>query len=128
MCHFPSHAIFDGSILAAGQLNGVAVTRTADRLPDYSSIPTFKELGHPGLVGTTWFSMSGPAKLPKSIVDQINAQIMNAIAKPEVQDRFRRDGFVAMPMSADEFTNFVAAETAKWRPTIDAAGLVGKGD
>ena len=71
--------------LRAGQLNGVAVT-TAERLPDYSNIPTFKELGHPNLVGTTWFSMSGPAKLPKDIVDGINAEITNAVAKPEVQE------------------------------------------
>ena len=71
--------------------------------------------------------MSGPAKLPKNIVDQINAQITSAVEKQEVQNRFWRDGFVAMPMSAEEFTNFVAAETAKWRPMIDAAGLVGKG-
>ena len=113
--------------LRAGQLNGVAVT-TAERLPDYSNIPTFKELGHPNLVGTTWFSMSGPAKLPKDIVDRINAEITNAVAKPEVQERFRRDGFVAQPASAEEFTKFVAAETAKWRPTIEAAGLVGKGE
>ena len=113
--------------LRAGQLNGVAVT-TAERLPDYSNIPTFKELGHPSLVGTTWFSMSGPAKLPKNIVDRINVEITNAVAKPEVQERFRRDGFVAMPASAEEFTKFVAAETAKWRPTIEAAGLVGKGE
>jgi tripartite-type tricarboxylate transporter receptor subunit TctC len=112
--------------LRAGQLNGVALT-TAERLPDYASIPTFKELGHPNLVGTTWFSMSGPAKLPKDIVDRINAEITKTVMKPEVQERFRRDGFVAMPASAEEFTKFVAAETAKWRPTIEAAGLVGKG-
>ena len=83
------HTIIDSQFLRAGQLDGVAVT-TAEPLVGLFQIPTFKELGHPSLVGTTWFSMSGPAKLSKNIVDRINVEITNAVAKPEVQERFRR--------------------------------------
>jgi tripartite-type tricarboxylate transporter receptor subunit TctC len=112
--------------LRSGQLNGVATT-TPERLPDYPDLPTFKELGHPELVGTTWFSMSGPAKLPAAIAERLNKEIAAAVAKPEVQARFRRDGFIAVPMSPAAFTKYVAEENAKWKPLIEAAGLVGKG-
>lgn len=104
------------------QVNGIAVT-TPSRLPDYPNIPTFNESGHPALVGTTWFSMSGPARLPKPIAERLNKEIRAAVARPETVERYRRDGFIANPLSADEFTAYVAEEIVRWKPIIEAAGL-----
>jgi tripartite-type tricarboxylate transporter receptor subunit TctC len=112
--------------LRSGQLNGVATT-TAERLPDYPDLPTFKELGHPELIGTTWFSLSGPAGMPAAIAERLNKAVIEAVAKPEVAARFRRDGFVTQPLGPAAFTKFVVEENAKWRPLIEAAGLAGKG-
>ena len=84
--------------LRGGQLNGVAVT-SPERMPDQPELPTFKELGYPQLVGTTWFSLSGPPKLPAEIVEKLNAEVARIVALPDVQARFRRDGFIAQPMS-----------------------------
>jgi tripartite-type tricarboxylate transporter receptor subunit TctC len=106
----------------ANQVNGIAVT-TPERLPDYPNLPTFKESGHPALVGTTWFSISGPAKTPRHIVDRLNQEIRAAIARPETVERYRRDGFIANPLSAEDFTKFVAEEIDRWKPIIQAAGL-----
>lgn len=111
--------------LRGGGLAGLAVT-TSERLPDYPDIPTFKELGHPELVSTTWFSLSGPAGLPKDIVDKVNREVVRAMEKPEVQERLRRDGMIALPMSAEEFGRFVNEEAARYKPAIERAGLVGK--
>ena len=108
--------------LRGNQVNGIAVT-TPDRLPDYASLPTFRESGYPGLVGTTWFSMSGPAKMPKAIADRLNREIIAAVMRPETVERYRRDGFIANPLSADDFTKFVADEIVRWKPVIAAAGL-----
>ena len=107
-------------------LNGIAVT-SPERMPDYPDVPTFKELGHLDLVGTTWFSLSGPAKLPAEIVNTVNREVAAALQTPEVQERLGRDGFIAQPMTPEEFTNFVASENAKWKPLIESAGLAGKG-
>src|SRR5262245_43436899 len=112
--------------LRAGTLTGIAVT-SPERMPDNPDIPTFKELGYPELVGTTWFSLSGPAKLPADIVQKLNTEIARIVALPDVQARLRRDGFIAQPMSPADFTKFVADENKRWKPLIEAAGLVGKG-
>lgn len=112
--------------LRAGTLTGVAVT-SPERMPDNPEMPTFKELGYPELVGTTWFSLSGPAKLPAEIVQKLNAEIARIVALPDVQARLRRDGFIAQPMSPTEFTKFVDDENKRWKPLIEAAGLAGKG-
>ena len=96
-------------------------------MADYPDLPTFKELGYRDLVSSTWFSISGPAKLPKAIVDRLNREIAAAMAKPEVQARMRRDGLLTEAMSPEAFTAFVAAESARWTPLIQSTGLAGKG-
>ena len=106
------------------KLTGIAVT-SPDRMPDFPELPTFKELGHAGLVGTTWFSLSGPAALPKNIVDRINREVVAATYTPDMQARFRRDGFIAERMTAAEFTKYVAEENARWRVVVERAGLLG---
>lgn len=111
--------------LRASSLNGIAVT-SPERMPDFPDLPTFKELNHPELVGTTWFSLSGPAKMPEDIVNKLNREIAAAVATPDVQARFRRDGFISQPMSPAKFTKYVTAENAKWKPVIEKAGLAGK--
>jgi tripartite-type tricarboxylate transporter receptor subunit TctC len=114
------------SFIRAGTLTGVAVT-SAERMADYPELPTFKELGYPDLVSSTWFSISGPAKLPKDIVERLNRDIGAVMAKPEVQERMRRDGLLTEAMSADAFTKFVASESVRWTPLIQRTGLAGKG-
>ncbi len=107
-------------------LNAIAVT-SAQRLPDFPDLPTFGDLGYPELEGTTWFSISGPANMPGEIVAKLNAEINRLMSLPEVQSKLRRDGFQARPMSASEFTGFVASENNRWRSLIERAGLAGKG-
>jgi tripartite-type tricarboxylate transporter receptor subunit TctC len=110
--------------LRDNSVNGIAIT-APERMPDFSDLPTFKELGKPELVGTTWFALSGPLGMPKDVVNKINRMVQAAVASPEVQARFRRDGLIAQPMNADEFTEFVASENVRWKSLIERVGLVG---
>ena len=53
---------------ALGAMRGKLVTPIAvssvERMPEFPDVPTFKELGYPELVASTWFGFAGPAKLP----------------------------------------------------------------
>jgi tripartite-type tricarboxylate transporter receptor subunit TctC len=105
---------------ALGQIRGnkvvpLAVT-SANRMPEFPDVPTFKELGYPDLVATTWFSFSGPAKLPNEIVQKLNQAIVAALETPEVRQRLETEGMETEKMSAQEFTKFVESEIAKWGP------------
>ena len=111
--------------LHAGTLIGVAQTGK-ERMPDFPAVPTFNELGYPDLVGTTWFSLSGPAGLPADIVNKVNREVVRAMTRPEAQQRLREGGLVADAMTVEEFNKLIAAETARWKPVIEKAGLVGK--
>ena len=98
------HIFFSAQTVSstASQIRGGALAAIAhsgrERLPDFADVPTLKEMGH-DVVATTWFSISGPAGLPKDITEKMNREIIRAVSKPEVQARLRNDGLVAETMS-----------------------------
>lgn len=112
------------ALIRGGTLRAIAHTGK-ERLPDFPDIPTFKELGT-DMVATLWFSLSGPAGLPKDIVEKVNHEINRAVRTPEVQARLRRDGLIADPMSVEEFNKFIDAEVATWKPALELSGLLSK--
>jgi tripartite-type tricarboxylate transporter receptor subunit TctC len=110
--------------IRAGTLNAIVHSHTS-RLPDFPDVPTFKEMGV-DLAATTWFTISGPAKLPPDIVQKMNREIIRAVSKPEIQQRLRQDGLVVETMSVEELKQFIDAETVRWRPVLEKADLIGK--
>jgi tripartite-type tricarboxylate transporter receptor subunit TctC len=105
---------------ALGQIRAKTVlplaVSSAGRMPEFPDVPTLKELGYPDLVATTWFSLSGPANLPKDIVERANREVVAAMDVPQVRKRLETEGMEIEKMTADEFTKFVEAENAKWGP------------
>ena len=99
------------SQIRAGNVIPLAVS-SANRLKEFPDLPTFKELGYPDMVATTWFSMSGPKSLPADIVQKVNAAVDKAKDSPEVQKRLALEAMETEKMSPEEFTKFVAAN---WR-------------
>jgi tripartite-type tricarboxylate transporter receptor subunit TctC len=100
-----------------GTLNALAVT-SANRVTYLPDVPTFRELGHKDFVSLTWFSLSGPAKMPKSIVDRINAVIVKAMERPEIRKTIERDAIETRAMTAEELTQFAQSEIDRWGPLI----------
>jgi tripartite-type tricarboxylate transporter receptor subunit TctC len=113
------------SFLRAKTLTGLALS-TAERLPDWPDIPTFKEQGYPDLVASIWFALSGPAKLPPAIVKKMNEEIIRGLKLPEVAARMRRDGMVTNFMTPDQFRTFIQQETKVWTPVVQQVGLAVK--
>jgi tripartite-type tricarboxylate transporter receptor subunit TctC len=111
--------------LRAGALTGIAQSAGA-RLADFPGIPTFKELGYPDLVSTTWFSLSGPAGLPPDIVQKVNRAIADTMGRPQTQQRMREEGMVTETLSPTEFRQLIESETTRWRPVLERAGLIEK--
>ena len=97
-----------------------------ERVPEYPNVPTLKEVGYPDLTTTTWFSLSGPANMPRELAERLNREVVAMVKKPDIRERIQRDGMITETMSIPEFDKFIAAETARWKPVIEAAGLVSK--
>jgi tripartite-type tricarboxylate transporter receptor subunit TctC len=100
--------------IRAGKVLALAVS-TEKRIPNFPDIPTFREVGQ-DLVAATWFSLSGPAKLPNDIVQQVSRETLKAMQLPDVQKRLALDAIETRLMSPEEFTAFIETETARWAP------------
>jgi tripartite-type tricarboxylate transporter receptor subunit TctC len=110
-----------GAQIRAGRVRALAISAAA-RLPNYSNVPTFRELGYSDLVATIWFSLSGPAGMPADIVNRLNLEVRRILQLPEVRERLRPDGIEPGTLDAKEFSEFVAAEVRRWAPVVRASG------
>lgn len=100
----------------AGKLRALAVTAQR-RLPDAPEVPTFIEAGFPDLVGTTWFSISGPPGMPSAIVNRLNGEIRQALRTQKLRERLQFDGIEpGADLDPQAFTQFVRTETDRWAP------------
>lgn len=112
------------TLIKDGKLNGLAVT-SPHRMSILPNVPTFDESGYRGLETLGWFALSGPAKMPRSVAEAVNRAIVAMVQKPDVRATFERLGVVGQTWSVDEFTAFVKNERDRWKPLIEAAGMVG---
>jgi tripartite-type tricarboxylate transporter receptor subunit TctC len=101
--------------LKVGAVRGLAIS-TEQRLPDFPDLPTFKEQGYPDLVASTWFALSGPAKLPPEIVNRLNVEVVKAMQAPDVQARFAQEAINTKSLNAADFTQFFKDEQKRWTP------------
>jgi tripartite-type tricarboxylate transporter receptor subunit TctC len=107
--------------IRAGNVQALGVS-SENRLAGFPDVPTFKELGYPDLVAATWFSLSGPAKLPADITHRLNAAVIEVMQAGDVQKQLAQDGIESKALSPEAFTQFVATETARWAPIAKAIG------
>jgi tripartite-type tricarboxylate transporter receptor subunit TctC len=84
-------------------------------------VPTFAELGQPELTAITWFGLSGPAGMPRAVVNRLNQEVRTALVNPEVRQKLSPDGIEPNDLSADAFTKFVQSEIERWGPIVKAS-------
>jgi tripartite-type tricarboxylate transporter receptor subunit TctC len=102
--------------ILSGKLKALAVS-SEKRLPEFPNLPTLVELGYPDLITTTWYSLSGPAGLPRDIVIKLNAAVNKAMALPEVRKHLETEMVQTKAMTPEEFTAYMQSQVALWAPT-----------
>jgi tripartite-type tricarboxylate transporter receptor subunit TctC len=105
----------------AGTLRAIAIS-TATRQPDFPDVPTFREQGF-DIVANTWFALSGPARMPKVIVERLNREVCRIMERPDVRLRFAQDAIEFKSMTPDELTRLFEAEIARWGVVVRDSGL-----
>ena len=66
-----------------------------------------------------WAGIFAPAKTPKEMVTQLNRAANDVLADPSVKEALLNSGAVVTPMSVEEFTEFVKAETGKYAKLVE---------
>jgi tripartite-type tricarboxylate transporter receptor subunit TctC len=99
--------------IRTGKLKPLAITGLKRHAlqPD---VPTFEELGYQGFDGVQWYGIVGPAKLPPQITRRLNTEINKALAAPALRERLAGEALEPMPMSPEQFGEFIRADIARW--------------
>jgi tripartite-type tricarboxylate transporter receptor subunit TctC len=108
--------------IKAGKLKPIAVTGKK-RHPNLPDTPTFDELGFKDFDGVQWYSIVGPAKMPPEIVKRLNDEINKAIATPELKQRLAGEALEPMPMTPEQFGQFMQRDIAHWAKLAKARNI-----
>jgi tripartite-type tricarboxylate transporter receptor subunit TctC len=108
--------------IRTGAVRPVAIS-SAGRVPELPDVPTLVELGYPELVVTTWYSLSGPAGIPKDIVDRLNREVNKAMGVPKIREHLAQEAVQTRPMTPEEMTRFMKSEIDKWVPAVKAMNI-----
>jgi tripartite-type tricarboxylate transporter receptor subunit TctC len=86
--------------------------------------PTVAEaLNAPGFDITLWVGFFAPRGTPKEIVTRLNEEINKVLTQPEIRDRLLSEGADVTPMSSEQFSAFVKAESEKYAQISKQTGL-----
>ncbi|HET7363701.1 MAG TPA: tripartite tricarboxylate transporter substrate binding protein [Burkholderiales bacterium] len=99
--------------IRAGKLKPLAITGLK-RHPLQPDLPTFEELGYKGFDGVQWYGIVGPAKLAPEITRRLNTEINKALATPALRERLAGEALEPMPMTPEQFGDFIRADIARW--------------
>jgi tripartite-type tricarboxylate transporter receptor subunit TctC len=106
----------------AGQFRALAVS-TRTRFSGLPEIPTVQESGLPGYEVMSWNGLAAPAGTPKAVIGRLTKAIVEALALPDVKQRFQELAVDPRPDTPEGFRKLVAAEITKWRSVIEKAGI-----
>jgi tripartite-type tricarboxylate transporter receptor subunit TctC len=103
--------------LAVGKVRALVVT-AAKREPAVPNVPTFAELGMPGIEGGPWFGLFAPAGTPRAAIDWVNAEAKKAFSAADLNARLTGQGLTLPLGTPEEFGAHVVAETKRWGEVI----------
>ena len=106
----------------AGRLRALGVTslKPSALVPD---MPTVAAVGLPGYESVSMTGMFAPAKTPDWIIRLLNQEIVFALRKPEVKERFLNSGMEVAAGSPEDFAATIKSEMTRVGKVINDAGL-----
>jgi len=108
--------------ITAGKLRPLAAASPQRHrlLPD---IPTFAELGYPGMDIALWYGIAAPGGTPAPIVQRLNAELAKIVDMPDVRKTLTEQGADLQGGSTEDFAAFMRNESARWGQVVKQAGI-----
>ena len=107
--------------IQAGKLRAIAMTGST-RFEGLPGVPTISKSGVPGYEINNWYGIFVPANTPQDIIQRLNAETIKILQKPEVRAKLIAAGLEPVWSTPKEFSDYVRAETAKWRKIVADSG------
>ena len=99
--------------IRANSIRALAVTspRRSAAFPD---IPTMAEAGVPGFESQSWYGLWAPAGTSPEIVRRMHAEVVKALASPDLAATWAAQGADPGGESPEQFGRFIRTEVEKW--------------
>lgn len=108
--------------IRAGKLRALGVA-TQERLASLPDTPTIIEAGVPGYEVFSFFGVIVPAKTPESIVNKLNAKVVEIIGRPEVNEALLARGYEPGTGTPGEFAELIERLITQWKRVVPEAGI-----
>jgi len=99
---------------------GVATPKRIAAAPD---LPTVAEQGFPGFDATSWYALVAPAGTPLAVIDRLHAEIVRALAEPDVRERIAGLGAEPVGNTPAEFAAMQRSEALRWTRLAKEANI-----
>jgi tripartite-type tricarboxylate transporter receptor subunit TctC len=118
---FANVSVVTGQV-KSGALRALAVT-SPKRAPSLPDVPTLAESGVRGSDVETWFGLTAPAATPREIVQRLNAEVLKALAAPDLQRRFSELSLSVDPSTPEALDAIIKSEATRWAEVIRRADI-----
>ena len=107
--------------LKSGKVRVLAIStaRRSEMLPD---VPTVAEAGVAGYEASTWYGALTPARTPRSVVEQLNREIVQIMQTADMRRLLQGQGADPSPTTPEQFSAHLKSEIAKYARVAQAIG------
>jgi tripartite-type tricarboxylate transporter receptor subunit TctC len=99
---------------------GLAAAKRSRAAPD---IPTMAEAGVAGFEVGSWYGLLAPANTPREIIARLHAEVVKALAAPDLRERIESVGAETVGNTPDEFAAQIRNDIAKWAKVARIANV-----
>ncbi|KAA2212889.1 Bug family tripartite tricarboxylate transporter substrate binding protein [Teichococcus oryzae] len=101
----------------------IAAVSSPQRLPNLPEVPTFVEMGYPGMAFFGWFGLAAPAGTPEAIVRRLADAVARASRDPGYRAAIEATGQQVVGNSPDEFAAVIKTDIAQWRAVVEPLNI-----
>ena len=101
----------------------VLVTTGSKRSVDLPEVPTFAEVGYPGIELEPLTGIVAPKNTPMPIVRKLQTEIQAVLKSPDVAERWRTLAMTPVGNSSEEFASLIDREIKRWTKVAKAANI-----
>ena len=111
-----------GPLLKAGKVRMLAIGDDA-RSAALPHVPTIEESGGPkGVLARSWVAVMAPKGTPPAVVGILNKSLNDALALPDVAEKFAGFGFVPFPLAPASLSSLIESDTVFYAGMVKRTG------
>lgn len=121
----PAAIVVLGEVARVAEGRGVRVLAHsgAERTPRLPNLPTFGELGHPGLTAEEWYGVFLPPNAPPALVAGLQRAVAESVASPQTAAAFARLEYRPFVGGSREFADSIRAERIRMGELVRDSGF-----